>query len=193
MNKHHFIVSLALVSVLMVGSLGLASCVPRGKDYNSSISNTRALLNPDEVAKLDVPGIANLIDKVLAGFSEDEKDEFFRDELLRGKDYNSSISNTQTEVNPDDLVKLDVPGLANLIDKVLAGFSEDEKNDFFRDEFIRTGNYNSSLSNKWTLAISTPNELADFVVDELNKFSEAELMEFFTDELSGCSADLNRN
>ncbi len=89
MSKHHFIVSLALVSVLMVVSLGLASCDPAAvkkynasksntaltsvniKNYNSSKSNTAATLNPNEVAKLDTYGLSNLIDEVLAGFSEE--------------------------------------------------------------------------------------------------------------------------
>ena len=142
MSKHHFIVSLALVSVLMVGSLGLASCNGGGQqravDYNSSRSNTRAILNRDEVAKLDVSGLGNLVDEVLTRFSQAEKDEFIR------------------------------------------------------DEFLRTGNYNPSLSNKSTKSISTPAELADFVIGELNKFSEEELKKFFTDELHLLGADLKR-
>ena len=73
MNKYHFIVSLALVSVLMMGSLGLAGCVPRGKNYNSSISNSSSLLNPDE--------LADFVIGELNKFSEAEIEEFFTVEL----------------------------------------------------------------------------------------------------------------
>ena len=122
---------------------------------------------------------------MLARFSQAEKDEFFRDEFIRGTDYNSSISNSSSLLSVyKGEVDNDVDALGNLIDEVLARFSQDEKDEFIRDEFIR-GNYNPSLSNQST-------ELADFVIGELNKFSEEELKKFFTDELHLLGADLKR-